>query len=180
MLSLFLKLFRPSVALTALILLGGWQGYSFMRAIPERLPFPFGTAPMEETSHEEEMEKVTEADTVVRGEEDPESLDSEPSNPVLAGISRRSGFWRAVLWVAFYTLLCFGCVPIIRRILEAESNAANAALLAGFSAVGILLAMLLSAFSFGLLSMALLLCAAAYSGGLIYLLANEVEHVQQL
>lgn len=163
MLGTMLHFFRPTYALTALILFGGWQGYAFVRSVPEKLGLPFGT------------QQAQPDDTAGGG--DPTGA-VEPSNRLIAGLRQSSALGRAAVWVVGFSLLTLACVPLIRKILAQESNTATAAMVAAFVALGLLAAMTLAAFEFGWRQIIFLIAAGGYALCLTVWLAGEVEKMR--
>ena len=153
-----LHLFRPTYALTALILFGGWQGYAFVRSVPERLGLP------------------ARAQDVQADEDAPQP--PVAGNRFIAGLRHSSALGRAAVWVVGFSLLTLACVPLIRTTLARESNTATAAMVAGFVALGLLAAMTLAAFEFGWRQMICLFASGGYAFALTVWLAGEVEKMR--
>lgn len=169
MLGMALRLLRPSYALTALMLFGAWQGYSFVKSIPERLPaltdirLVQGRPPANGSEH---------------AIEDPPESQLSQDKPVVQAVRRIHPLLRVVYWLVGYVLLCFGSVPLIKRGLGHESNLVNAAMLVGYSGVGVLAAMALTGFRFSWWTVLWMVMALVCSGVLIVLLAGELEKIR--
>ncbi len=160
MLGTVLRLFRPTYALTALILFGGWQGYSFVQSVPGRLG-------------------IDDAQRQGQVDDDYQVNQSEAGDSRFAAAMRdSSGMRRGLLWVAAYTLMCFAAVPLVKKVLACESNAANAVMVIGFVLAGVLFAMALMAFEFGFFKLVLLVFAAIYASAMILWLAGELEKLR--
>lgn len=157
MLGMILKLFRPSYALTALILFGGWQGYSFVKSVPERLHLPLG------------VEQV-------QGEE----LQSDQPAPsaIIGAIQQIHPGRRIVYWLVIYLLLCFTGVPLIRRALTRESNLANTILILVYCGLGLSIAFVFAAFQFTWITAIMIVLALVFSAAMIIWLAGELEKIR--
>jgi len=164
MLGTALKLLRPSYALTALLLFGAWQGYSFVKSIPERLPLLPGS------EQEQPGEQPVEAEQ--------EQSDQMPSSPTVAAIQRIHPGMRILYWLVMYVLLCFATVPLIKKMLACESNMANAVLIIIYSGLGLLSAFGLAGFQFAWTTAILLILALAFSAGMIIWVGGELERIR--
>jgi hypothetical protein len=173
MLGTILKLLRPSYALTALILFGGWQGYAFVKSIPDKLSLPFGISSQVQSN---EKTQIPERSQSV------ESKQIEPrqtsSNPTVAAIQKIHPGMRMVSWAVIYMLMCFATVPLIKKMLAHESNLVNAILIIIYSGVGFLLAVVFTAFQFNWHSTVMLIMALILSASMIIWLASELEKVR--
>ena len=172
MLGTILKLLRPSYALTALILFGGWQGYSFVKSVPEKLSLPFGTGQVqtaEETQTAEQSGPVQVEQT---------QAEQTPTSPTVAAIQRIHPGMRVLSWLVIYTLLCFATVPLIKKMLAKESNLVNAILIIIYSGIGFLLAVGLVAFQFTWVIDIMLIAALVFSVCIIIWLAGELEKIR--
>jgi len=157
MLGMVLKLFRPSYALTALILFGGWQGYSFVKSTSEQLHLLPGS----------EQVQVEQSQS-----------DQPAPSATVAAIQRIHPGRRILYWLVIYLLLCFTGVPLIRRMLARESNLANAVLIVIYSGLGFLLAFVFAAFQFTWFIAIMLVLALAFSAAMIIWLAGELEKIR--
>jgi hypothetical protein len=157
MLGIILKLFRPSYALTALILFGGWQGYSFVKSTSEQLH--------------------SRADSEQVQAYDSQSDQPDPSAYV-AAIQQIHPVWRIVYWLVIYLLFCFTGVPLIKRALARESNLANTILLIIYCCLGLLIAVVFTAFNFTLITAIMLVLALVFSASMIIWLASELEKIR--
>lgn len=170
MLGTILRLFRPSYALTALILFGGWQGYTFVKSVPEKLSLPLG------------MEKIKAAEEIQASEanQPTEQAQSEQvlSSPTVSAIQQISPIMRILSWIVIYVLLCFATVPLIKKILVRESNLSNAVLIIFYIAVGFMLAVGLVAFQFTWITIVMLITALVFSACIIIWLAGELEKIR--
>ena len=127
MLGTILRLFRPSYALTALILFGGWQGYSFVKSVPEKLSLPLGTGQVQTAEEIQVTGKVQSAQA------EQVQLEHISSNPTVAAIQQIHPGMRILSWLVIYVLLCLATVSLIRKMLAQESNLVNAILIAELS-----------------------------------------------
>lgn len=168
MLGTILRLFRPSYALTALILFGAWQGYSFVKSIPEELPLSGGSA---------EAQPGAEGQSEAVGVEQAQS-DQAPAGPIVTAIQGVHPMMRILYWLAVYVLLCFAGVPLIKKMLAKESNLVNTFVIILYSALGLLLAFGLAAFQFGWAIAILTGAAVAFSAAMIIRLAGELEKLR--
>ena len=166
MLSAILRLFRPSYALTALVLFGGWQGYSFVKSVPERLNLPLGI-----------KQGQTEQEAASAGIEQ-EQVEKLPSSPTVAAIQNVHPCMRIVYWLVGYILLCFSGVPVIKKALRRESNLTNAIVILIYVAVGFLSAFALAAFQFTWITAIMLVAALVFSAWLIIWLSSELEELR--
>jgi len=91
-------------------------------------------------------------------------------------VGRISPMKRAISWVLFVVMLPWACLPITRSILKRESNAANAGVLAFFTAVALVLAYVALAGDLEAWAGAFFLVAAAfgflYNAGVLNYLAG--------
>lgn len=83
-----------------------------------------------------------------------------------------------ISWIIGYGLFSLATIPLIRAVLLKESNAANAVMLIGYSAIGFLWALILTGFVFDWLSVLALLAALAGSITMIVLLAGKLEQLR--
>ena len=166
MLGTVLKLLRPSYALTALILFAGWQVHSFFKSIPERLSLPLTTG------------IVKSGQPVSHDSNTSQQVEQVPSSKTLAAIQRFHPVARILSWVAIYILVCLATVPLIKKILERESNFANAVLIVCYSAVGFLMALVFAAFQFVWLTGVMLAVSLVFSAAVIIRLAGELERMR--
>lgn len=168
MLGTILKLLRPSYALTALILFGGWQGYSFVKSIPEKLPLLPGSVEVQEEGEERaepaETEQAQPAQT--------------PSSPAVTAIQRIHPGLRTLYWLVMYALLCFASVPVIKWALARESNLANGIVIVVYSGLGLLAAIVFTAFQFAWFTAVVLTLALVFSAAMIIWLAGELEKIR--
>ena len=170
MLGTALRLLRPSYALTALLLFGGWQGYGFVKSIPERLPDIPGLSVAGTDSEPGEAE----ADGA-----DDASAETPPDSPMVAAVRDIHPAKRIIYWAIGYSLLCLGTVPLIQRALSCESNAVNAVMLVAYCAVGVVAAMALVAFHLTWLTGGLwVVVALVGSVALMVGLAGELERMR--
>jgi hypothetical protein len=167
-----LKLFRPSYALTALILFGGWQGYTFVKSIPQKLSLQLGIKQVDNKKAAQAVESNQSAET--------EQLETKQlsSNPAVAAIQKIRPGMRIMSWIIVYVLLCFTTVPVIKRMLACESNLVNAILIIVYSGLGLLLAFVFTAFQFGRLALVMLIAAVIFSACIIIWLAGELEKMR--
>ena len=172
MLGTILRLFRPSYALTALILFGGWQGYSFVKSVPEKLSLPFGTSQVQSA----EEEQGTEGNQSDKKEQ--VSPEQASSNPTVTAIQGVNPVMRIFYWVVIYALLCFATVPVIKKMLSHESNLVNAILVIIYSGIGLLLAVGLAAFQFTWITAMMIITALVFSVCIIIWLASELEKMR--
>jgi hypothetical protein len=157
MLGIILKFFRPSYALTALILFSGWQGYSFVKSTSEQF-------------HSRADSEQVQAD---------ESESDQPVKSVfVAAVQRIHPVWRIIYWLVIYLLLCFTGVPLIKRALTRESNLANAILLIIYCSLGLLIAVMFTAFRFTWITAIMLVLALICSASMIIWLASELENMR--
>jgi hypothetical protein len=173
MLGTILKLFRPSYALTALILFGGWQGYRFVRSIPEKLSLPFGISGQVQSN---EKSKIAEQSSSV------EDKKIEPrqtsSNPTIAAIQKIHPGLRILYWLVTYVLLCFAGVPVIKWAIAHESNLVNGILIVVYTGLGLLAAFVFTAFQFNWFTAVILILALVLSAAIIIKLAGELEKLR--
>ena len=172
MLGAILRLFRPSYALTALILFGGWQSYSFVKSVPEKLSLPLGMGQI----HVEEQNQVDNESEPVEAEQVQEKQVS--SNPTVAAIQGVNPGMRMLFWLVVYALLCFATVPVIKKMLAQESNLVNAILIIIYSGIGLLLAIGLAAFQFTWITAMMIITALVFSVCIIIWLASELEKMR--
>jgi len=167
-----LNLLRPSYALTALILFGGWQGYTFVKSIPQKVTLPFGTFQIQSGQKSQTVESNQPAK--------PEQVQTEQlsSNPTIAAIQKISPGMRIISWAVVYILLCFVSVPGIKMMLARESNLVNAILIIIYSGLGLLLAFVFAAFQFSKLTDVMLIAAVIFSVLFIVWLAGELEKMR--
>jgi hypothetical protein len=168
MLGTILKLLRPSYALTALILFGGWQGYSFVKSIPERLPL---------------LPRPAEVRQGTEGQPEPPETDQArskqtPSSGLVAAIERVHPGLRIVYWVVTYVLLCLASVPVIKWALAHESNIVNGMMVIVYSGIGLMAAFFLTAFQFGWFAAIILVLALLCSAAMIVWFAGELEKMR--
>jgi hypothetical protein len=93
-------------------------------------------------------------------------------------IADSSKGWRIFFWILFTLLLPIAAIPLIRRLVSAESNAANLLLLLGLTVIDMFAALLLTGFWIPTVWTALILVAAL--GGSIfynYCIASFVERM---
>lgn len=167
MLGTVLRLLRPSYALTALILFGGWQGYSFVKSLPERLPLLPGSSVQQETERQSDA-----ADSAqVRQDETP------PSRTVAAIQHIHPGL-RILYWVVTYALICLASVPVIKWSLAHESNLVNGLLIVVYSGLGLLAAFVSVAFQVNWFTAIILILALVLSAVIIVKLAGELERMR--
>ena len=169
MLGIALRLLRPSYALTALLLFGAWQGYSFAKSIPERLPslWDIGLAQKQNPATQRQEDAVALAEP-----------ESSHERPVVQAIRRIHPLVRVAYWLIGYVLLCFASVPLVKRGLGHESNLVNAAMLLAFVGVGVLTATALVGFRFSWLTVPWMVAALLCSAGLTVLMAGELERIR--
>lgn len=179
MLGTILRLFRPSYALTALILFGGWQGYSFVKSVPEKLSLPFGIS--SKAQIEEKAQAKPQMNTDGHGYQsavDRAENSQKTSSRFVAAIQGVNPVMRFFYWVVIYALLCFATVPVIKKMLARESNFINAILIIIYSGIGFLLAVGLAAFQFTWITAIMLLAALVFSVCIIIWLASELEKIR--
>ena len=159
MLSTLLKLIKPSYAIIALLLFGGWQGYSMVRSGPgwDWL----GDKQVKETEPQAE----------------------EAAEPLPEGILARTmaithPVKRIVYWLLTYVLICVACVPLLKWGLMRESNLINGGMLGGFCLFGVMLAYILLAFRWSWTSAFWLAIALLMSGGFFLWLSSELEKLR--
>lgn len=166
MLGTVLKLLRPRYALTALILFAGWQGYSFIKSIPEQLHLPQRVGRVEIEEH------------LVQTETEQATTQQRPSNRVISAMQGIHPGMRILYWLIIYVLLCFASVPLIKRILVHESNLINAGLIIVYSLVGFIMAFVFAAFQLTWIISIILLAAIVLSACIIIRLASELEKLR--
>lgn len=152
MLGFLSNFLRPTWALTALTVFGIWQGYSFWKGgtqQPEPIPQPQNV--------EQQAPELSEFAKIITS--------------VHPGM-------RVISWIIGYGLFSLATIPLIRAVLLKESNAANAVMLIGYSAIGFLWALILTGFVFDWLSVLALLAALAGSITMIVLLAGKLEQLR--
>lgn len=166
MLGTILKLLRPGYALTALIVFGSWQGYTFVKSIPQKVSLPFGTIQI----HNEQKNQPAE----------PQQVQAEQlsANPAIAAIQKVNPCMRILSWLVIYSLLCLATVPLINKMLAQESNFVNAILIIIYSGSGLLLAFVFAAFQFSKLIDVMLIAAFVFSVFFIIWLAGELEKMR--
>lgn len=172
MLGTILRLLRPSYALTALMLFGGWQGYSFVKSVPEKLSLPFGASMIEPVEKEQGTENVQSDQT------EQVSPQQVSSNPTVATIQRIHPGMRILSWLVVYALLCLSTVPVIKKMLLQESNLVNAIVIIVYSGTGLLLAVGLTAFQFTWVTAIMIIAALVFSVCIIIRLAGELEKMR--
>lgn len=163
MLGSILRLFRPSYALTALLLFVGWQGYSYVKTIPEKLSILGGAG----QSRDSESSNV-----------EPAGSEQEDSSRFVRTVRSIHPGMRILYWLVSYALVCLASVPLIKKTLARESNLANAALVVVYSSLGLLSAFGFVGFQFGWLSAIMLIAALLLSAGMIVWLAGELEKLR--
>jgi hypothetical protein len=172
MLGTILKIFKPSYALTALILFAGWQGYSLVKSIPKKLTLPLDIKHIEtkkETRSPAQFEQI-EAEKI--------STKNESSSPTVATIRNIHPGARILSWLMIYAMLCFASVPLIKKMLACESNLVNFALIVIYSGIGLSLGFIFSAFQFTWVVCVFLVISGIFSAGMITWLASELEKMR--
>ena len=158
MLSTVLKLFKPSYAIMALLLFGGWQGYSIVRS-----------GPAWDWLRGKEVEEPPPVD------KDAEAL---PEGILARTMALTHPVKRIVYWLLCYVLICVACVPLMKRGLMQESNLVNGMMLGGFCVLGVLLAYVLLAFRWSWASAFWLMAALVSSGGFFVWFSAELEKLR--
>ena len=154
MLGTVLKFMKPSYALTALILFGGYQGYKVVKNVTEP-PESKQAAAAEEQAENEPID-----------------------NAVLAAVHEIHPVGRMLSWLVLYGLLCFASTPIIKSVLARESNLANGIILFLYIMIGFLLALFFTAFQIGWFSGILVFLALGISAGIFISLAGALEKMR--
>jgi len=175
MLGTILRLLRPSYALTALILFGGWQGYTLVKSVPEKLSLPLGIDGKAQTEKEVQTEPQMDA---YENDGQESKMEEKSSSRFAAAIQGVNPVMRIFYWVVMYVLLCLSTVPVIKKILTQESNLANAILVIIYSGIGLLLAVGLVAFQFTWITGIMLAAASVFSAYIIIWLAGALEKVR--
>ncbi len=158
MLRVLLKFIKPSYALIALISVGAFQGYSWATSTPGWSLF----------------QSVRNANPQAQADEEK----SLPSGLVARTIASVHPAQRVVYWLVAYILICFACIPLIRRSLQLESNGVNGMMVAAFCLIGLVMAFVLSAFQFTWGTALSLIGAFLVSGGTIVWLASQLEEMR--
>jgi hypothetical protein len=158
MLGTALKLFKPSYAIIALVLFGGWQGYSIVRS-----------GPGWDWLWEKSVKEAPPAE--------------ESAEPLPDGIWARTmaithPVKRIAYWLLTYILMCVACVPLMKWGLMRESNLINGGMLGGFCLFGVMLAYMLLAFRWSWTSALWLVIALGISGGFFVWLSTELEKLR--
>lgn len=157
MITTFLRIFKPTYALTALLILGVFQGAVSIRRIPA-LDALLGREAAEET---ETMEPT------------------EEEGGVLAQVIRSyHPAQRLLAWGVCYILICLALVPFIQTVLESESNKMNGLMILGFTLFGGFLAWVLMAFRWSWGRGILMVMALAASCCLFVGLAGQLEKMR--
>lgn len=169
MLGLALRLLRPGHALTVLLLFGAWQGYSFVKSIPDKLS---GRPAVQSAA------QVQPGATGGQRNSNRDMPEPTPGSSVVEVVRRIHPLARILYWSAAYILLCFAGVPLIKRALGCESNLVNAAVVAVYCAVGVAAAMALVAFRLTWLTALWIIVALVCSAALIIALAAELERLR--
>ena len=172
MLETILRLFRPSYALTALMLFGGWQGYTFVKSVPEKISLQLGTDQVQIA----EEKQGTEGNQPDKKEQ--VSPEQASSNPTVAAIQRIHPGMRILFRLVIYALLCFATVPVIKKMLAHESNLVNSILVIIYSGIGLLLAVGLAASQFTWVTATMLIAALVFSVCIIIWFASELEKIR--
>jgi len=161
MLGTILRLFKARYALTVLLLFGALQAYSFARLVSDKLPalpvlsLLWGNG---------------------RSGSDATQTHRDPDmGPIAAAVTGMHPLLRVLYWAVGYGLLCFAGVPLIKRALARESNAANAVIVLAYTCIGGLMAFALMAFRFTWVTGIVGILAFVCAGVGIIRLANELE-----
>ena len=171
MLRMILQLLRPSYALTALVLFGTWQGYSFVKSIPEKLHLPAVIEKVQKPVEPQEQSQIATTEQLPGSQQ-------VTSIPIIAAIGRIHPGMRILYWLAIYLLLCFATVPLIKRMLACESNLVNVILIFIYTVLGVLLAFVFVAFQFTWITEVILGSAFIFSAAVIIKLASELEKMR--
>jgi hypothetical protein len=94
-------------------------------------------------------------------------------------ITERPWARKVFIWLLFTLLLPLASIPLIKRLIAIDSNMLNLAMLAGYTIADMLIACLLTGFSFeGITTIALLILALAGSAVYNYSVAAFVEQME--